>query len=328
MFPNTGVYEVSASSASNQWAVGDSSDFTHLLAEHRTAAGWRQMSPATGIKLGEGIVGTQVAATSGQQAWAFAWLSTGNSERVVGVHYNGTSWSAAHAFAGETALASAFATSSTDVWQLGGGGTGSSAPVAYHYNGTAWAKVAIPVSGAGSGTPAAGDWVLGQRGLSGASIEVVHWVKGAWRKVALPAGTVPAGQLAQAHDIVAVSATSVWASLEYGAVAGPNPGTAVLLHWNGSKWSKVSLPKGASAMWIASDGHGGLWAIEGAPGSEYLYHLSGGHWTKVALPVKPGHLTLARAPVLIPGAESVLAAGQLDDTKTGTQQFGVLRYGP
>jgi hypothetical protein len=330
VFPNTEVNVVSASGFGNQWAAG--TDFTRLLAEHRTATGWKQLSPATGIKIDETISTALVAATSGQQAWAFAELDTSDSGRVVGVHYDGTSWSAPHAFAGQTILGTAIATGPGDVWQFGANGAADAIPVAYHDTGTAWSKVSIPIiTEQASGTTSAGDWVIGQvpkQPPTVATIQVRHWVKGAWKNFALPKGIAPAGKPALAQGILAVSPTSVWASLEYGAVAGPNPGTTVLLHWNGSKWSPVSLPKGASALWMASDGHGGLWTVQGSPAaSEFLYHFTGGHWLKVTLPAKPGFQTLLRDPVLIPGTTSVLAAGVLSNTKTSAQEGSVLRDG-
>ena len=334
MFPNAGINGDSASSFGNQWAVG--TDSTHLFTEHRTAKGWKQSSPAIGITANEFISSLQIAATSGQQAWAFAGLLNNDgsgSGRVVGVHYNGTTWSAPHAFAGETFPSAAIATGSGDVWQFGGGGAASTVPVAYHYNGTTWAKVPIAVDvSQASSTASAGDWVIGQ--LPGkpptvTTIEVRHWAKGAWQNVALPKGIAPTGKPALPQGILAVSPTSVWASLEYGVVAGPDPGTAVLLHWNGSKWSTVSVPKGSLARWLASDGHGGLWSVQGsADVTDFMYHLSGGHWAKVALPVKKGFLTRVFEPVLIPGSTSVLAIATLDAVQGSAQQWAALRDGP
>jgi hypothetical protein len=331
MFPDTQIIAVSASSFSNQWAVG--TDFTHLFAEHRTATGWKQSSPATGIKNDEAIANTLIAATSGQQAWAFAELNTSDSGRVVGVHYNGTTWSAVHAFSGETGLAAAIATGPGDVWQFGVGGPADATPVAYHDTGTAWSKVPIPVGvSQASGTTSAGDWAIGQlptQPPTVASIEVVHWVKGAWKKVALPTGIAPKGAPALPQGILAVGPANVWAGFAYGSLAGPNPGTRVLLHWNGSRWSTVSLPKGAAAFSLASDGHGGLWTLGGsASSSDSAYHLAGGHWTKVALPTEPGQLTRAGGLKLIPGTQSVIGAGQLDNAKTSAQEYGILRDGP
>jgi hypothetical protein len=93
--------------------------------------------------------------------------------------------------------------------------------------------------------------------------------------------------------------------------------------------SEVSLPKGALALWLASDGHGGLWTPQVSPGSsDFLYHLSGGHWVKVTLPAKPGFLTTLWDLVFIPGSTSVLAAGSIFNTKTSGQEDGVLRDGP
>src|SRR5262249_28546914 len=117
LFPagDAGADVVSASRFGHQWAVG--ADLKDLGAEARSAEGWKQSTPALNPKPDEGISAVSVAATSGQQAWAFAGLIGRVNGRVVGVHNNGTTWSAPLSFAGETALSTAIATGPGDVWQ-------------------------------------------------------------------------------------------------------------------------------------------------------------------------------------------------------------------
>ena len=73
-------------------------------------------------------------------------------------------------------------------------------------------------------------------------------------------------------------------------------GPLVILHWNGSVWSKVAGGNFGfgTLQQLASDGHGGLWLpMPGAGGQKsYLLHYSGGHLTQAALPGGPNKITV------------------------------------
>jgi hypothetical protein len=330
----TGFNNVSAASVTYQWGV--TSDGLTVGAVHLTSTGWKltppplSQPPTSVLNLNN----PQVVATSGQKAWAFAELDGANSGQVLATEWTGSAWSKPHDFgAVEDFLGTAFGSGPADVWQIGAGGSANQIPEAYHYTGTTWSKVTFPVvSYLASGSAAAGDWVLGQvpsKGDTLAGIKVLHWVNGAWKQIALPTGIVPSGKPVLPVGIAAASPDSVWAAIEYGAVAGPNPGTEILLHWNGSKWSRVSLPKGVAVVRPASpDGHGGLFGTVPIATGSYTEHWSGGYWTRNSLPAKSGYLTQLGNMSLIPGTHSVIAAGLLYNNTTSATEGAIIKYVP
>lgn len=100
---------MSASSAVNAWAVGDTiTDFgcvhTCLLTSHWNGKKWQRLGTPAGILAGNNpdAGGAEVAAIPGGRAWAFVY--DGNNElgtsEVDAVEWRGRSWSAVHHFAG------------------------------------------------------------------------------------------------------------------------------------------------------------------------------------------------------------------------------------
>ena len=325
---------VSAASISDQWGV--TSDGFTMDAVHLTSTGWKQAPPPLSEPPSSliNVNNPHVVATSGQRAWAFAELDSANSGQVLATEWTGSAWSKPHDFGtAEDFLGTAFGSGPTDVWQIGAGGSANQIPEAYHYTGTTWSKVTFPVvSYQASGSAAAGDWALGQvpsKADTLAGTKVVHWVSGAWKQISLPTGIVPAGKPVLPVGIAAASPDSVWAAIEYGAVAGPNPGTEILLHWNGSTWSKVSLPKGVAVVAPASaDGHGGLFGIVPIATGSYTEHWTGDDWTRNSLPAKSGYLTQVGNLSLIPGTHSVIAAGLLYNQTTSATEGAIIKYVP
>jgi hypothetical protein len=186
-----------------------------------------------------------------------------------------------------------------------------------------------------SGSAVAGDWVTGTVAAQPRRVEVLHWSKGAWRNVPLPVSSVPAGGQMLPGFIAAATPASVWTSLLVGPATGTGPVTTVLLHWNGTAWSKVPLPKGVNVYGLASDGHGGSWVASytvNKPGvllsGLVMYHYSGGHWTRAAVPVKSGFVTNLTGGnmQLIPGTRSVLANATL--FSSSGIEGAILKYGP
>jgi hypothetical protein len=340
---------VSASSAANAWAVGVtgpsglSCENTCLFTSHWNGKAWRTIPEPDGLTSPNINVGNVVvAATTRSSAWVFAArenIGEGEASQVAAFEWNGTSWSAVHDFAGSSYLGAAIAAGPADVWGFGATGRGDQTPWAVHYNGKTWSRVSIPVSPyQASGSAATGDWVLGQltpQPKSGPVLMLLHWSRGAWKRLPLPKMTVPKGQQEQPELLAVGTPTSVWASVHIGPSAGFQPGTTVLLHWNGKGWSKVPLPKGAGLRGLVSDGHGGFWMASYSVGkstgvlSIVMYHYSAGHWTHVSVPAKAGFSPGLNGNLeLIPGTGSVLGPGILTDDRTDAFEGAILKYGP
>jgi hypothetical protein len=198
--------------------------------------------------------------------------------------------------------------SPADVWVFGTNQVPGADLGAWHYNGRTWSQVA---SGhgleGGSGLSASDIWAF--RGS-----DVAHWNGSTWSRTSV-ASLLPAKQ--QLNDpmvtgIYEQSRTSVYA-IGNGQLQDEG-GPLVILHWNGSAWSRVAegnygigtLP----VQQVSPDGHGGLWIpMPGYMGHKsYLLHYSAGQLTAAGLPGGPYRINVD-AVALIPGTTDLLGGG-------------------
>jgi hypothetical protein len=241
-------------------------------------------------------------AASPTDVWAF----TSGGTRSRALVWNGVFWAVKRTFSRD--IGGAVVLSASDVWVFGepyfpGGGLG-----AWHYNGHTWSQ------------PASGHGLEGGSGLSAGDIwafdgaDVAHWNGSAWSRTSL-ASLLPAKQQLNNPAITGVyeqSRTSVYAIGN--GNAQDQGGPLVVLHWNGSGWSRVaqgSFGFGTQPnQQISSDGHGGLWLPmpESSGVQSYLLHYSGGQLTQAALPGGGARISVV-AVALIPGTTEVLGGG-------------------
>jgi len=177
----------------------------------------------------------------------------------------------------------------------------------------------------GSGQSASDIWAF-----DGA--DVAHWNGSAWSRTSV-AALLPAQQ--QLND---PALTGIYEQSRHSVYAIANGrqedegGPLVILHWNGSAWSKVAGGDFGfgTLQQLASDGDGGLWLpMPGADGQKsYLLHYSDGHLTPAALPGGPSKITVDTV-ALIPGTTGLLGGGETHaPADQGTDVVGVvLEYG-
>ena len=106
----------------------------------------------------------------------------------------------------------------------------------------------------------------------------------------------------------------------------------MLLHYNGSRWSKLAANKHINAhpVTVINDGAGGIWIpmATGAPSSSFMEHYAHGTLSRVALPIAEQHLSLVGA-VIGQRTTAALAFGLSRTSFTATTSTAViLRYGP
>ena len=131
-------------------------------------------------------------------------------------------------------------------------------------------------------------WAVGYTDVNySPKILMVHWNGNAWSRVTSP--PVLSGTAGQLSAITVVNAKDAWAVGSSGTLGTSH---TLLLHWNGSAWSRVTSPapvgddaalNGVSAT--ASSGwavgyyyHGGQAAIDCYP---LVFRLTGSKWTRV-----------------------------------------------
>jgi hypothetical protein len=283
---NGALSDVSASSATDAWAVGMWGR-KRTLAEHWTGTRWRRVpTPNPGRRLS---LLQAVADVSPTDAWAVGQFGAKQHAALL-LHWNGTRWRrvALPSNARNATFEDMTVVSPTDIWAVGTTrlefGTRT-----LHYNGTRWALVPAPSSSAGTllvgaGGSAGNDvWAVGL-GL------VEHWTGSAWH-------VVPAPSRAHLSSVVAISPTDAWAS-------GAGPGAA--MHWDGGSWTR-SLKTGAkiSLDGIAASSSTDVWAVGSNfnqpgpnPGRPEVAHWNGAGWTRSLLHsgTTAGLVAIANAP--------------------------------
>jgi hypothetical protein len=230
-----GLVAVSASSATDAWAVGGEKVGRHgsqTLLEHWNGTAW-SVDTADSVPRGLGAV-LDLSPTN-----AYAVGSNGNGSMLQ--HWNGTSWSPVtlpdSSFTTLGGLETISATSASDIWLVG---VTAGQAEALHFNGTAWTVVPMaqpPASPSGSSTEIGAvtaisptdAWAVGE---AAGNTLIEHWDGTSWSIVPSPApGTDPA-----LTGVAARSANDVYAVGQEPGVNG-GPFRAVILRWNGTAWT-------------------------------------------------------------------------------------------
>jgi hypothetical protein len=130
--------------------------------------------------------------------------------------------------------------------------------------------------------------------------------------------------------LAAVTPRDVWLLGIPGSSQNIVPG-AILLHWNGTAWTQVTVPYPATLQPgpLAQDGHGGVWltAFDSKLHRYFMYHDAGGTWSRVQVPSIPGYTTTPLALSWIPGTGSLWAAGFAGNAQSKIRGL-ILKYGP
>ena len=282
--PYAPLNAVSAVSATNVWAVGQSSG-TPLI-DHYNGSRWSQSSlPSGPCSLFE--ADCNLTGVSGDSASDVIAIGNGTIPTSSGWHietlayrWNGTAWQAltVPSSVPYSALEHIQAFSPTDAWAVGNAansaGTGSTV-AAVNWNGTTWTQVATPFSttnnlnvNAISGDSASDIWVVGQTVTPGYhnrqfTSVILHYNGSAWTQVTAPDNS---GLL----DVDAVSPTDAWAIAADGSV----------LRWNGSAWSVAGTLELSNDAAIAALSPTDVWVAQLGG----LAHYNGTSWTTTSLP--------------------------------------------
>jgi hypothetical protein len=254
-----GLTGVTATSATNAWAVGTATScafpgvqVTVIL--HWNGRAWKAISsPDPGQFGGSSLLGA--TAISGRDAWAVgSYNDDAALKHSLILHWNGRAWRKvpsvdAAGFAFETGLTGVAATSGKNAWAVGWA-LRSRPPrnvtVTEHWNGTSWKLVPSPNAGGLQGgglngvtaLSAAAAWSAGvfrdpATGNDQSLIE--RWNGRSWHRVASPnpGGTARDVEL---NDVLATSGSNAWAvgSDSLGDIAH-----ALIEHWNGRTWRVI-----------------------------------------------------------------------------------------
>jgi hypothetical protein len=273
--PDAVLYEVTAVSPSDVWAVGLRANSRRLdqapLAERWNGTAWSLVaSPSV-----PGFLGA-LAVASPDDIWAagIRQVAGGTSPaRTLIERWNGTSWrlvpSPNPSKYGDI-LGGITVAGPDDVWAMGQAGTNShdTAPLAEHWDGHAWSAVPVPAEGFSSNLGAVASagaddvWSVGsydvQTSTGTLSFTLTErWNGHRWSIVASPS---PTGD-DDLDGVAAVSPDDIWA---VGSTA--NPATFVL-RWDGHAWATLparSRPGSVNGLFdVSAPAATDVWAAGG-----------------------------------------------------------------
>ena len=236
---------------------------------------------------------SDVAVVSACDVWAVGRSEpTDSTSQLLIEHWTGGgSWTGVTIpgpDAGRSAeLTSVSAVSATDVWAAGEYLDGHATPLILHWDGSAWTPQTTgpgDTTGAVTALPSGEAWAVGGR-------TILHRDSNGWAPATLP----PDPDLAHLllFGVTATSASNAWA---VGRIA--STGTPVILHWDGSDWTRNrTLPDGSySLSGVSAVSATDAWAVGNTFNNRgeapVTLHWDGSSWKIIASP-DPGTGDLA-----------------------------------
>jgi hypothetical protein len=272
--------DVTATSAHNAWAVGETGKGRRTLIVHWNGKAWsRVASPSpTNATL------SAVAATSAHNAWAAG--SVGGNTLIL--RWNGTAWTQVASPGG--ILSSVAATSARNAWAVGGTSNFRRSLI-LRWNGTTWTKVPSPRGYLESvaATSAHNAWAVGSNG-AGRTL-ILHWNGRTWKRTHSPSPYAKTQGEAGLGGVAIASVRSVWV-VGGASTCGCGPGVSLVERWNGKVWKRVAAPTpggGAELEGVAEISARRAWAVGDTGGGDgptktLILRRTGTAWKKVPSP--------------------------------------------
>jgi hypothetical protein len=331
-----------AITSSDIWSVGFANLAPNpqtLLAEHWNGSSWSVVATPNPVGAAGGSQFHGVAAAASNDVWAVGQTltfdnTTGYTWHPLVEHWNGSSWSivATPALGGSGELNAVTVISSTNVWAVGGLGSGNSGSLIEHWDGTRWSVVTAPNSStvgallSVSGTSATDVWAVG-RIFRHPSVEVLHFDGNTWSIVAAPSPAFDS----VLTGVKALAPNNVWAVGE----TNVGPIQTLIEHWDGTSWTVIPSPNPNGGTTngnnllsgIAAVSATDIWAVgyttDPTTGLQRTLteHWDGTRWSVIASPnaTSTGSNTLAAVTALSDG--TVVAVGTAYDGSGNNNGF-------
>jgi hypothetical protein len=313
------------------WLAGQAlSPKLQFYAAVESLAPMPQPLTALTTQLGTGVNG--LSATSPSNVWAsLEGVSGGQVDRLSGGSWHPYSFAIG---TDDILMGPVVTIGPKSTWALDEDYTTDTA-YGYHFNGSKWRRHVLPAA------PTANGLVGYVSASSGRNIWALTFVKNKWASmryngskwqvIPFPRKLAPAGTTLGGLQILALSAKNVWATIGTETTTGLGP--LVLLHWNGTRWSKVTrkLPDDSLGGAIASDGNGGIWLAAASRATTpvpVILHFSRGRWSTFKVPTFDGKAVGIEDLTLIPGTRSVIGAAIIPGAGESTDGTAVIKYGP
>ncbi|WP_246257229.1 hypothetical protein [Amycolatopsis anabasis] len=226
------------------------------------------------------------AVTGPGNAWAvssFAKVSAGGT-----VHWDGKAWTQVPLeVPGAPRISPSDVTAiGAEVWTIGKAYLDGNDPkqfsFAKRWNGNGWQDIPLP--------PAANDlyftsvdgaapddiWLAGTTQRP-SRIVAMHWDGTRWTQTPVPPVDVPATDYLTVHDVAAYSPADVWISATHASYDNPNQRSPVLMHWDGTAWTRQPAPVPTGGLGKLVHAEGALWNL----GTGALLRYDGTSWRPV-----------------------------------------------
>ncbi len=202
-----------------------------------------------------------------------------------------------------------------DAFAVGYSRLPSTAPVGLHWDGKQWALTPMPHPSGGAilysvtAVPGTKHFLAGGESCTSVACPeayILGWNGTSWSQMALPA-------LAGSTDIASVSASSSTDAWAVGQSCNDLKGkcNVLLLHWNGAKWSQVTIHGLASIFpdlySVADLSPTDAWAVGSSFLGSLALHWNGRAWVDVAVPGSGGFTEGIDAVAAIPGTSEIWA---------------------
>jgi hypothetical protein len=312
--PITTLTSVSAQAAGTVWAVGQDA-LGHSAPGFPLILRWNGESwtkVATGVAW-QGFL-TSVAATSEREAWALGRDANQGSHVL---RWNGTAWGEVRspAHGNPDIVLRSVRSGGGPTWLAGQDNSAVPGPRLWRWGGSRWVSVPTPPDFTSLET-------LHVRGADDVWISlatgVAHWDGTAWQ--VLPVAP-RCGVIAAFSDLLAVSASDVWAA---GACRGPGtiaPLNPMLMHWDGTAWTRFDTPgvTTGALISIAPDDQGRPAWISAremftVPTAAAYFHFDGTAWTLVRGAEVEGETAQGMFLGHVPGTSTTFSVGAANVT--------------
>ena len=275
--------------------------------------------------LGRGSLGPVCAGSSGQvvsvgesnslgavstrstcDAWAVGAFSNEGGSHTLIEHWDGTRWrhvKSPNPGGRVLGLRGVVAVTARKAWAVGVYGNGTAAQtLVERWNGSAWKVVPSPNPGGVShsdsltavdATSRANVWAVGSFRRQGTNRTLtLHWDRSAWKRVHSPN---PGGSDVDnlLNGVAVLSPSDVWAVGAHNTSHGQH---TLILHWDGSGWTRVKSPNPSESVNFHTDvlyavsgsSQSDAWAVggfyDGTAKRALTLHWNGDHWSSVSGP--------------------------------------------
>jgi hypothetical protein len=294
---NTQLTAVVATGSTTGWAFASSLTGKPVVYERTGAKTWKTVA-FPGSKDEDVVL---AKATSASDVWAFATLP-GDKAQVFSL-LNGK-WTLRHTMYGDVFQATVVSSRNVTFYVPGG---------RYHFDGATWTEIHESIS-YGYAFSASDGWTFSRP----AGTTVTH-IDGRSRTTYNLKNLLPAQEELNNPHVAAIYAVSdknvyVIGTGDAQDAGGPD----VVLHYNGSTWTKLPGELGGTPWQVTPDGKGGLWIPASTGATSWVLHFTGGRLTQTKVPSSTFRVYQVAE---IPGSTEALAIAS-----TSSAQGEILQY--